>query len=223
MVLFTQFVFSLVRAQLRRLRLCHLVLVGILLISACSSTTGGDIAGLFPAPKFTEGDIRHDRYFSPKDDFSIALPHKEGTYEYRYMQMKEQFSKESDYVSFGPAAMDRSIYRVLIVKKISPQSQQYTEDEAVQILFDIYLAQLGQSQLEPRFISKKSVEVNGLKGREWLFSQSSEGNELLNQFIIINEKNRLLLFGEQWLKTDEDKPRLSLMAFAQSLQFVQTK
>ncbi|WP_298772360.1 hypothetical protein [uncultured Shewanella sp.] len=192
-------------------------------ISACSSTTGGDIAGLFPAPKFTDGDIRQDRYFSPNGDFSIALPHKEETYEYRYMQMKEQFSKESDYVSFGPAAMDRSIYRMLIVKKISLQSQQYTQDEAVQILFDNYLAQLGQSQLEPRLISKKSVEVNGLNGGEWLFSQSSEGNELLNQFIIINEKTRVLLFGEQWLKTDEDKPRLSLMAFAQSFQMMPPK
>ncbi|WP_299494556.1 hypothetical protein [uncultured Shewanella sp.] len=200
------------------MRFSYIFLLFVVLVSGCSSTTGGAIGGLFPAPKWTDGEIRNDRYYAPEGDFSIALPHLEDTYEYRYMHIKEQFSQESDYVSFGPAATDKSIYRVLIINKVSPQSRAYTEDEAVQLLLNIYLDQLRSYQGNPELISQKPVEVNGLRGTEYLFVQGKAGSELNNQFIIINEKTRILLFGEQWFKVDDNKLRLGLKTFSQSFQ-----
>lgn len=101
-----------------RLWLSNLVfLICLFWLTACSSSTGGTIGGLFPAPKFTEGEIKNNHYVSLDGDFSIGLPHQESSYEYRYMEMKEQYGEESEYVSFGPAAMDGSIYRLLFLMK----------------------------------------------------------------------------------------------------------
>lgn len=47
------------------------------------------------------------------------VPHKQGSYEYRYMQVKEESDGTGAYVSFGPAAMDVGIYRVAIYKRVS--------------------------------------------------------------------------------------------------------
>lgn len=79
-------------------------------IQGCEST-GGIIGGLFPAPKFLKGDITNNIYTSKEKKFSIQVPHKEGSYEYTYLNIKEQYNEHGTYISFGPAAFDKSIYR----------------------------------------------------------------------------------------------------------------
>ncbi len=46
--------------------------------------------------------------------FSVKVPQANNDYEFTYMQMKEQFEQTSTYVSFGPAAFDLSIFRVIV-------------------------------------------------------------------------------------------------------------
>ena len=94
----------------------------VLAALAGCATTGGDIGGLFPAPKFLKGTIRNNIYTTSDGSLSVAIPHKEGSYEYQYMQVKEQYSPQGDYISFGPAALDKSIYRVETSKRVTTES-----------------------------------------------------------------------------------------------------
>jgi hypothetical protein len=96
----------------------------LLVLFAGCSTTGGDILGLFPAPKILKGSIDNNVYTSKDKLFSIAIPHKQGSYEYKYMQVKEEYTPHNDYVSFGPAAFDQSIFRVNFTMRATPGSLQ---------------------------------------------------------------------------------------------------
>lgn len=80
-------------------------------LTACSST-GGDIGGLIPAPKFLKGAIENNVYTAQDKRFTVSVPHAQGSYEYNYMQVKEQYGQVEDYISFGPAAFNQSIYRI---------------------------------------------------------------------------------------------------------------
>jgi len=72
-------------------------------------------------PQQIEGKIQRNVYTAKNNLFSIAIPHREGSYEYAYMKVKEEFHGEQGaYVSFGPAAFNQSIYRV----KWTPGSRQ---------------------------------------------------------------------------------------------------
>lgn len=82
-----------------------------LTLAGCAST-GGDIGGLFPAPKFLKGDITDSVYTAKDKSFSVAVPHKQGSYEYTYLHIKELYNPGDIYVSFGPGAIDGDIYRV---------------------------------------------------------------------------------------------------------------
>ena len=46
--------------------------------------------------------------------FSVKVPQASSNFEFSYMQMKEQIGSDMTYVSFGPAAIDFSIYRVFV-------------------------------------------------------------------------------------------------------------
>lgn len=83
-------------------------------LMGCSST-GGDIGGLVPAPKFLKGSIDNNVYTAQDKRFTVSVPHAQGSYEYRYMQVKEQYGPIEDYLSFGPAAVNQSIYRIDLV------------------------------------------------------------------------------------------------------------
>lgn len=118
-----------------------LLVVAAVIISSCS-TTGGTIGGLLPAPKFLKGEIKNDIYTAKDKSFSVAVPHKVGSYEYTYMQVKEQYSEYGAYVSFGPAAFNQSIYRVETGKRVMPESQDVKFDDFVTKIIEGYKAQL---------------------------------------------------------------------------------
>jgi hypothetical protein len=85
-----------------------------LMVAACAST-GGTIGGLVPAPKILQGSIDNNVYTAKDKRFTVSVPHAQGSYEYTYMQVKEQYGPVEDYVSFGPAAINQSIYRIDLV------------------------------------------------------------------------------------------------------------
>jgi hypothetical protein len=91
------------------------VLMAVMLV-ACS-TTGGTIGNLIPAPKLLKGEIRNNVYYAPNGVLSVAVPFAKGTYEYTYLQIKEEFNATTELVVFGPAAYDRGIYRVQVVER----------------------------------------------------------------------------------------------------------
>jgi len=69
-----------------RMQAAGLSIAAVVVLAGCS-TTGGTIGGLLPAPKFLKGEIVNNIYRSPDGSFSVGVPHKEGSYEFKYMQV----------------------------------------------------------------------------------------------------------------------------------------
>lgn len=136
------------------------------------SQTGGDIAGLVPAPKFLKGAIKDNDYIFPKKDFRISVPHKEGTYEFSYMQVKEQEGELSTYVSFGPAALDRKIFRVEASKILNPSAPRPNIEAMADQAFPSYVAQIERAYETPvERVVIKQTEVKGIKAMFGLYRQ----------------------------------------------------
>ena len=85
----------------------------IFLLAGCSSM------GL-PSFNSAKGKIKNGTYTgkigtqSTLGTFSVKVPQTSNDYEFTYMQMKEDIGNDFTYVSFGPAALDFSIYRVMV-------------------------------------------------------------------------------------------------------------
>lgn len=134
--------------------------------------TGGDIAGLVPAPKLLKGAIKNNHYFFPNNDFLIAVPHQEGTEEFRYMQVKEQVSALSTYVSFGPAALDRKIFRVEASTILDPSAPRPGIETLAGEAFPAYIAQIESGYSTPaEQIVLKQTEIKGMKAMFGLYRQ----------------------------------------------------
>jgi len=148
--------------------LASLLFVGF----AGCSTTGGDIGGLFPAPKFLKGSIENNVYTSKDKLFSIAIPHKQGSYEYKYMQVKEEYHNGYDYVSFGPAAFDQSIYRVEVVPRAPPGEARPSLNEAAS-KFLMQVEQMMQNAYGAQAVVTQSnkTQVNGRNALYWQLKQ----------------------------------------------------
>lgn len=148
-----------------------LFVVAMSVVVGCS-TTGGTIGGLFPAPMFLKGEIKDNTYTAQDNSFSVAVPHKYGSYEYTYMQVKEQYSEYGAYVSFGPAAFDQSIYRLETGKRVTPGSQNVKFDDVAPELVEGYKAQLennyGSASQE---VESRQETINGRKAYYWKLSQ----------------------------------------------------
>jgi hypothetical protein len=190
-------------------------------ISACAAT-GGSIGNLIPAPKFLKGNIENDIYTTQDKTFSIMVPHKSESYEYKYMQVKEQSSEYGAYVSFGPAAMDQSIYRVETGSRTS--SSMSVEDAAPKIVED-YKSQLKNAYgIKPTEVSANQNLINGKKAYYWQLTQlvpagkfNSEHEVLLTHhvYVIDFEKSAAIIWVQipDTTSTAVIEPR----AFAESL------
>lgn len=134
--------------------------------------TGGDIAGLIPAPKFLKGAIKDNHYSFPNNDFRIAVPHQEGTEEFRYMQVKEQIFALSTYASFGPAALDRKIFRVEASTILDPSAPRPAIEAMASEAFPAYIAQIEQGYSTPaEQLVFRQTEMKGIKAMFGLYRQ----------------------------------------------------
>ena len=194
------------------------VIFSLTLIVSCS-TTGGTIGGLFPAPKFTKGTIVNDRYTSKDGDFFVAIPHKDGTYEYTYMQIKEQYSELGAYISFGPAALDQSIYRLEIGKKLSPESQDLAFEDTVNLVIDNYSKQLEIGyKSKPTLISKNKLTINGIDSYSILLTQNAQGQSLKHEVIVSNYKSLAAIFWVQSNSQSAEDVPMTAFQFAKSFE-----
>ena len=206
-----------------------ILLVGTLALSGCS-TTGGTILGLFPAPKFIDGSFENNSYVSKDKSFSISLPHKTDSYEYKYMAMKEQYGEGWAYVSFGPAAFDQSIYRLHLGKKpefsnIENPMQQVAN---VEIENNMYQLEVGYKS-KPILVEKKLIQLKGQSAYYVKLSQevpagvliSNKSAHLLHEMIGMDYGDTVAFV---WIQTMSDshvggRPIMSVKEFAESLRF----
>lgn len=190
----------------------------LLSIIGCS-TSGGTIGGLFPAPKFTKGEIENNVYISMGSDFSVSIPHKNGTYEYTYMEIKEQYNEYGAYISFGPAALDKSIYRLEIGKKLSPESKNVVFENAVDAIFTNYSQQLKAGyKSKPELIRKEKLEINGVESYIIQLEQQVNNQRLSHEVIISNYEGMAAIFWVQTEVARGTKASVNALQFAQSFK-----
>lgn len=205
------------------LRIAMLVLAAVC-VGGCS-TTGGTIGGLFPAPKLLKGEIKNDTYTAQDKSFSVAVPHKNGSYEYTYMQVKEQYSEYGAYVSFGPAAFDQSIYRIETAKRVTLGSQDVKFDDAAPKIVEGYKEQLQKGYgTAPQETESRKETINGRKAYFWKLTQVvPTGKYLSNKaatfthdvYVIDFEKGAAIV----WVQVPETTQKLAMdpRAFAESV------
>jgi len=158
-----------------------LTLIFLTILIAGCSTTGGAIGGLFPAPKFMEGSIEKNTYLSKDKDFSISIPHEDGSYEYKYMKVKEQYRDLGAYISFGPAAFDQSIYRLEVGKKLTPESKNVVFEDVLEKIVVNYLHQLEAGyKSKPELEKREIIHVNGQKSYYFKFRQEVPSGILIS-------------------------------------------
>ena len=162
---------------MHQVRIALFVCATVLLVGCETTSTGGTIGGLFPAPKFLKGEIENDIYIAQDKSFSVRIPHSIGSYEYTHMQVKEQYSDHGTYVSFGPSAFDRGIYHIQIysieiVKQVMLDVQSVRFDVAAAKALEDYKAQLLKVYgTMPKEVLSLQETINGRKGFYWRLTQ----------------------------------------------------
>lgn len=148
-----------------------LTVVLALFFSGCQ-TTGGTSNGQLPAPKILEGKIEDNVYYAPDGSFTVRVPHDQGTYEYKYMAVKEQKDDLGPYVSFGPAAYDQSIYRIKIWKHLVPESASIPFEKSGHKALDYFKPSQEEAYGTPvEELAHGETIVNGRQALTWEFSQ----------------------------------------------------
>lgn len=193
----------------RRLIKGILLSMAIASLTGCS-TTGGDIGGLVPAPKFLKGSIDNGVYTAQDKRFTVAVPHAQGSYEYSYMQVKEQYGQNEAYVSFGPAAFDQSIYRVDLVTAPVGQSMPNLNTVAPRILGGV------EQQAQTAYGSAATADegsrvmIAGHNAYRWELKQTVPAGKLANVSVDLVHSVYLIDFGVAmatvWVQNPIDIP-----------------
>jgi len=133
--------------------------------------------GFFPAYRNLDGQIENGTYTTKigktgeEGSFRVVMPHTPGSYEYSYMKSKEQFNKYGTYLSFGPAAIDHTIFRIYVDPPevpITPKFLDQAIDASKQEAEHAYKAKLKQ-------IAYTSTTVNGRSAKYAVYTQSIPG------------------------------------------------
>lgn len=189
-------------------------------IVGCAST-GGTIGGLIPAPKFTKGKIQNNTYTSKDEDFSISIPHKDGTYEFSYMRVKEQYNEKGAYISFGPAATDQSIYRLEVGRKLTPQNNDVILEEAVDVFIEDYSTQLESGyRTKPKITHKEKIKINNVDSYVVKLTQQVDSITLTHEAIITDYKKFLVGVWVQKSSESFGTSTLDVYKFAESFKAI---
>lgn len=133
-------------------RFAFLVIPITVFLSGCSST-GGIVGGLVPAPKILKGKVESSVYHAADGSFVVNTPAPEHSYEYTYMEVKEQYLKTGAYVSFHSSAAPYELYRVEIGKQLDKSKPSLKFEYLVDALLKNYKQQLlayGSEAIEQR-------------------------------------------------------------------------
>jgi hypothetical protein len=129
----------------------------ILLLSGCVSN------GLLSTSSNIKGDISQGVYTGeigsqPKlGKFSIFIPQTQNSYEYLYMQAKQQIGNDYTYVSFGPGALDFTVFRVMVGDRQNTSLETY-QKKSMPMVVDMAQHAYKQPMKE---IAKKRIKING--------------------------------------------------------------
>jgi hypothetical protein len=196
------------------------------MVVSCS-TTGGPIGNLIPAPKILKGEIKNDVYYAPNGVLSVAVPFAKGTYEYTYLQIKEQFNPTSGLIVFGPAAYDLGIYRVeVFVRRDGVDTLEAFNAAAPDIMRGAreMVHRDGRAPLEE--LRKDADPVNGQPTLHERVTQHAPAGVLSNRPELLTYDLYVMQFGSKVAiagvmrpeKSYADPPALSVAAFVQSLK-----
>jgi hypothetical protein len=186
--------------------------VTLLLTLAACSTTGGTVGGLFPAPKMLKGTIQNDTYRARDGLFQVGCPQPKGSYEYTYMAVKESYTPKGDYVSFGPAAYDQSIYRVNVTGRTDEQGTTVPFEQAAQLGVQTFEGVLEKGYGVPLTLrAHGKALVNGLSALTWTFTQaipartgsSGTGEVLTHEVAAVDAGQNIALL---WVQTPSSCP-----------------
>lgn len=190
----------------------------LLLVSGCSGT-GGLFGGLIPMPKFTKGAIENDVYVSKEKDFSIAIPHKDGTYEFTYMEIKEEYNEFGAYISFGPAAYDHSIYRIEVGKKASTGNDEVSLEKAAELVIANYSKQLESAyKTKLKLISRDGVLINGQKSVHVKLTQPVQKDLLTHDVIITDHGAMMTIVWVQIFEHESTRALVDALYLAESFK-----
>jgi hypothetical protein len=144
----------------------------VLGLAGCASS-GGTLGGLVPLPKTLQGSIVDNVYIAKDGAFRVTSPHQKGSNEYTYMAVKEKYSPMGDYVSFGPAAFDQSIYRVNFTGTADVQGIAMPFETAAEKVVASFRGELekgyGTELIEKE---KGTTKANGRSVLSWTYVQS---------------------------------------------------
>ncbi|MCU7846103.1 MAG: hypothetical protein KZQ93_19890 [Candidatus Thiodiazotropha sp. (ex Monitilora ramsayi)] len=212
---------------MKTFKVTTLLLLSIV-IAGCQST-GGIIGGLIPAPKFLDGEIENNIYTSKDKMFSVRIPHIQDSYEYKYMEVKEQYSDLGVYISFGPAAFDKSIYRIETGYRLTPESKQIDVESMLPQMVGSFVTQLENgygTNLELQ--SKDKTIINGNNAWHWVWKQNiPAGKHISNRSTVFKHEAYVVelnnIVSLLWVQTptehnsSPDGKAITPLAFAQSL------
>ena len=139
-----------------------LIPFGIAAIYGCS-TTGGTIGGLIPAPKFMKGKVENSIYHAQDVSFEVRTPFEQGSYSYKYMEVKEQYVNIGAYVSFNASDHPNEFYRVEIGKKLDKSHPSPSFDQLVNGLLQGYKKQLAGYGSEAKELQRINAVLDGKK------------------------------------------------------------
>jgi len=195
-------------------------------LAACAST-GGDIGGLFPAPKFLKGDIEGNVYTAKDKRFTVSVPHVQGSYEYTYMQVKEQYGTVEDYLSFGPAAINQSIYRIDFVTAPTGQSLPDLDTVAPKMLKVVEQEAQGAYGGTITAGDQTKLAIGGHNAYHWELTQTVPKGKLANVAVDLVHQVYQIDFGRSmatiWVQIEVGNPiagALTPEQFAESLKLV---
>lgn len=147
-----------------------------------SQARGKNFDGLVPAPMSLQGSIDNNVYTSKGDTFTVAVPFLQGSNDYTYMHVNEQYEDNFTYVSFGPAGVDKNLYyRVNLTPRMVPGSMEPS-------LFEMgpQIIEMVEQKAQKGYYGKVSVtssdktQVNGRQALHWLLKQSAPADWLVN-------------------------------------------
>jgi hypothetical protein len=196
-------------------------------LAAAAALTGCVTFGDAPPPKVLSGSVANDRYTAQDGSFSVAVPHPQDSYEYTYMQVKEMAQQGGQYVSFGPAAYDQTIWRLEVAPAPDQETLASVFDSAFEAEIANYRRQIEAAGKAPlQFESEGNDAVGGHPSRQRTFTQVvpagvviSDAPATLTHEVLAVDMQRALVFV--WVQRPDDahmQGSMSARDFAESVR-----
>lgn len=110
-----------------------------------------------------EGKVENSTYYAMDKSFEVHTPFEEGSYSYKYMEVKEQYSNIGAYVSFNASDHPNEFYRIEIGKRLDTSQPFPSFDQLVTTLLQNYKKQLTAYGSEAKELQRIETTLDGKK------------------------------------------------------------